>query len=217
MKNIEAIFLDFDGVILESVDVKGWAFGKLFEDYPKHVQEIVAFHHAHGGMSRFEKFHIIYDTILKEQLTNERFKTLCDEFSRIVLDKVLECPFVPGALVFLKKYSKKCNLFIISGTPHEEMRFIVTSKGLETYFEDVLGSPIPKAEWVKKLIYRYKLDKNKVLFVGDAMSDLKAAQENDIRFVARVKENDDVFKDLKIDYRVRDLYELSALLGNGML
>lgn len=35
MKKFEAIFLDFDGVIHESVDVKGWAFSKLFEDYPE--------------------------------------------------------------------------------------------------------------------------------------------------------------------------------------
>ena len=56
MKSVDAIFFDFDGVILESVEVKGWAFGRLFENHPEHVDEIVAFHHANGGMSRFDKF-----------------------------------------------------------------------------------------------------------------------------------------------------------------
>jgi len=61
MKEIQAVFFDFDGVILESVDIKGWAFGKLFEkQHPEHVDEIVAFHHANNGMSRFEKFRNFY-------------------------------------------------------------------------------------------------------------------------------------------------------------
>lgn len=66
MKPIDAIFFDFDGVILESVDIKGWAFGKLFENYPQHVDEIVAFHFANGGMSRFDKFRYIYKKYLKK-------------------------------------------------------------------------------------------------------------------------------------------------------
>ena len=39
MKEVEAIFFDSDGVILESIYVKGCAFGKLFGDYPEHVEE----------------------------------------------------------------------------------------------------------------------------------------------------------------------------------
>ena len=68
MKPIDAIFFDFDGVILESVDIKGWAFGKLFESYPEHVDEIVAFHFANGGMSRFDKFRYIYKNILNKKM-----------------------------------------------------------------------------------------------------------------------------------------------------
>ena len=30
------VCVDFDGVILESVDVKGWAFGQIFAGYPDH-------------------------------------------------------------------------------------------------------------------------------------------------------------------------------------
>ena len=78
MKKIEAIFLDFDGVILESVEVKGWAFGKLFEDHPEHVDKIVAFHHANGGMSRFDKFRYIYKKMLKEPLPEKQFEALCE-------------------------------------------------------------------------------------------------------------------------------------------
>ena len=104
MRDLQAIFFDFDGVILESVDVKGWAFAKLFDTYPEHVEEIVSYHYAHGGMPRFDKFRHIYREILKEPLSDELFRELCDRFSELALERVLQCPFVPGALEFLKKH-----------------------------------------------------------------------------------------------------------------
>ena len=121
MKPIDAIFFDFDGVILESVDIKGWAFGKLFENYPQHVDKIVVFHFANGGMSRFDKFRYIYKNILNKPLPDEEFDALCLKFSDLAFKRVLKCEFVPGALEFLGKYYKKINFYIISGTPQDEI------------------------------------------------------------------------------------------------
>ena len=52
MKQIDAIFFDFDGVILESMNIKGWAFEKLFEKYPEHIEKIVEFHHIFPAQAR---------------------------------------------------------------------------------------------------------------------------------------------------------------------
>jgi len=213
MKDIDAIFLDFDGVILESVDIKGWAFGKLFEDYPEHVDEIVAFHHANGGMSRFDKFRFIYSKILKEPLSGKKFDELCEQFSGVVYERVLKCDFVPGALEFLKKYHKIFHMFIISGTPHEEIKRIVADKGLSGFFEGVFGSPATKGYWVQKIIEKEKWNANRILFIGDAMSDYRAALENNIRFVARVTDGKDIFEGDKVNWRIRDFCELEKILN----
>lgn len=213
MKDIDAIFLDFDGVILESVDIKGWAFGKLFEDYPQHVDEIVAFHHANGGMSRFDKFRFIYKEMLKEPLPNKKFELLCDHFSKLVYKRVLKCDFVPGALEFLKKYHNIFHMFIISGTPHEEINRIVVEKGLSGFFEGVFGSPATKSYWAQKIIKEKKWDANRILFIGDAMSDYRAAFENNITFVARVTDGKDIFEGEKVNWRIRDFFELERLLN----
>jgi len=217
MEKVKTIFFDFDGVILESVDIKGWAFGKLFEDYPEHVDEIVAFHHANGGMSRFEKFKIIYKEILRKRLSNETFENLCSNFSDLVYERVLECDFVPGALEFLKKYHKRTHLFIISGTPHEEINKIADAKGLNRYFKGIFGSPTTKSHWTKKIIEERKLDANNALFVGDAMSDYMAAEDNNIRFVARIRGDKEIFKYKKIFLKIRDLFEFDMLLKQGGL
>lgn len=213
MKYIQAIFFDFDGVILESVDIKGWAFGKLFQGYPEHVDQIVAFHHANGGMSRFDKFRHIYRNILQKPLLNEEFKRLCEDFSNLVYHRVLKCDFVPGSIEFLQKYYDKIKFFIISGTPQDEMIKIVNAKGLNQYFEGVFGSPTLKGVWAKRIIKEKNLNATKVIFVGDALSDYHAAKENNLYFVARVRHRgNDIFYDKEVNGKISDLFELGKFI-----
>jgi beta-phosphoglucomutase-like phosphatase (HAD superfamily) len=62
---IKAIIFDFDGVIVESVDIKTKAFAKLFESESQDVvEEIVSYHLQHTGVSRFEKFQYIFEQIM---------------------------------------------------------------------------------------------------------------------------------------------------------
>ena len=68
---IKAIIFDFDGVIIESADIKTEAFRALFENYPEHVEAIAGFHIENGGMSRFDKFRHIYKNIINEELNEE--------------------------------------------------------------------------------------------------------------------------------------------------
>ena len=215
MIQIEAIFFDFDGVILESVDVKGWAFGKLFENHTEHVGEIVAFHFANSGMSRFDKFRYIYKNILNKPLPDEEFDALCLKFSDLAFKRVLKCEFVPGALEFLEKHYKKTKLYIISGTPQNEIEHIVEVRGLNKYFQGVYGSPTGKTFWANKIIMQEKLNRAKTFFIGDAMNDYKAAKENELIFVARIQDDKkDIFEGKSVDYKVYDLFEFDALLKN---
>ena len=213
MKEVQAIFFDFDGVILESVDVKGWAFRELFKDYPEHMDEIVSFHYANGGMSRFDKFRYFYKNIFKKPLDDKEFTRLCEEFALIVCHRVLECDFVPGAIEFIQTYYQKIPLFIITGTPQNEILMIVKEKELNHYFQGIFGSPTPKEVWVKKILKDRNLRASKVVFVGDAMSDYYAAKENGLCFVARVKDTEsNIFKGKKIDHKIKDLFELHRLI-----
>lgn len=218
MNNIQAFFFDFDGVILESVGVKSWAFEELFRDYPKFQKQIVNYHMANGGVSRYVKFRHIYQEILKLTLTDEMFQNLCDQYSELVFNKVLVCEFVKGAKEFLDKYHLKEKFFIISGTPQDEMRSIVEKRGLSKYFKGVFGSPDHKGHWVKEIASKYSFDFKKIVFVGDALSDYEAAVENGCCFIARIPDGeDDIFKDKMVDYRIKDLSELEDVLKQGVL
>jgi HAD superfamily hydrolase (TIGR01549 family) len=217
VRNIQAILFDFDGVILESVDVKGWAFTKLYEAYPEYVDKIVEFHHAHAGVSRYDKIRYIQRNILKMPLAKDEFVGLCAEFSKLVCQRILECDFVPGAPEFLEKYHQRIPLFIVSATPQEEIRQIVKAKGLNSYFRGVYGSPKPKDYWVNRIVEEQELNHKEVFFVGDAMSDFRAARKNELFFIARVRDiENDAFRDKKLSLKIRDLFELDAYIMNAI-
>jgi len=182
---IEAIIFDFDGVIVESADIKTDAFRELFRDYPEQVDEIVDYHLKNAGISRYVKFRYMYEHLLAKELSKKKETELGTEFSRIVLEKVLVAPFVPGAKDFLSANKDRYMFFIASGTPEEELRDIVHERGLEEYFREVHGSPGQKKDIINGIIERYGLSRDEVVYVGDAESDRIAAEQTKVAFVER--------------------------------
>lgn len=213
-QNIPIIILDFDGVILESVDVKTRAFRELFSFTPQHLDEIVNFHVQNGGMSRFDKFRHFYKNILKEPLSDEQYDYLCNRFSELVFDGVLKSTFVSGAENFLKHFSTKTSLFVASATPASELTEIVRQRGLLDYFKDIYGAPRTKQECIEEILINIDCPKESAIFVGDASNDYKAAKKAGVRFIGRVKPSDiNIFKEYDdIEIVVSDLYELRTYL-----
>ncbi len=72
-QKLQALFFDFDGVIVDSNSTKTAAFRALFKDYKEQViAEIVAYHRRHGGISRVEKIRYAHQHIIKQPLTDKR-------------------------------------------------------------------------------------------------------------------------------------------------
>ena len=211
---IKAVIFDFDGVILESVDVKGWAFQKLFENYPAVQARILAFHHENGGLPRSNKIRHILKEFLGLPADDAVVEAYCDRFSGLVFQRVVDSPFVPGAFEALEAFAGKLAMFVVSGTPHEEMNRIVDAKGLRKYFRGIYGSPESKTEWTRRILAENTLTPREVLWIGDAASDNRAAQPHGIRFVLRSwAGNQDVFRDLLVDFKMNDLTGLPALVS----
>jgi len=213
---VGTIIFDFDGVILESVSVKTDAFRELFSGYPSHVDEIVRFHLDNGGMSRFDKFRYIYSHILKKKLSADIVKDLSYQFSQLVFNKVVSCPFVGGAQEFVERNAQTYTLFIVSATPEEELIRIVDQRSMRTFFKGIYGSPAQKEENIRKILSEHKIAPASVVFIGDARNDWNAARSTGIRFIARIKTGDpDPFTNLSwIDAKIPDLQNLHNIIGN---
>jgi len=208
---LKLIILDFDGVIVESTDIKTEAFRKLFSDHPKHVGAIVEYHKEHAGVSRYEKFSHIYKNILKQPLNEKKLAELGRRFSALVVDEIKMCPMVPGVLEFLENYSKKVKLFIASSTPEDELQYLVKARGLQKYFHGMYGAPSKKSEITLRIIEKEEIKKKEALFVGDSTADYIEAKKAGVPFIARAADlaNTPFPAGVKT---VRDLNELSAMV-----
>ena len=184
---IQMLILDFDGVLIESVDIKTRAFKTLFSFAPDRTEEILDYHLVNAGVSRFEKFVHIHEHILKIPLTPERFTELSDRFSFLVIDEVVAAPYVWGAEDFLKEYFTKIPLFVVSATPVDELTRIIKKRGMSRYFSGIYGSPAKKSDNIRILLAREKPDPSSVIYIGDAINDWNAAQGAGIRFIGRVR------------------------------
>jgi len=74
----------------------------------------VRLHLENGGMSRFEKFRIIYHNYLGLSLGKDELERLGREFSRLVYRRMLDCPFVPG---FWKRVQSNTGCLLPRGRP----------------------------------------------------------------------------------------------------
>ncbi|MCC7162730.1 MAG: HAD family hydrolase [Anaerolineae bacterium] len=183
--DVRAVVFDLDGVILESAEIKTVAFLELFGGYPEFRERILEYHLGHLGVSRYDKFEWIYRELLKKPLDGVERERLGQEFSGLVLGKVMGCPFVPGVRELLERWRGSKLMFVASGTPQGELDVILEGRGIAGCFEGAWGSPTKKEEVVRRVLGVYGLARDGVLFVGDGSSDWEAAQATGVRFLAR--------------------------------
>ncbi len=183
----DAIVFDFDGVLVESVDIKTQAFVELYRPYGEAItKEVAAYHLAHGGVSRYEKFRHFHGTLIGKDLGEEEEAQLAARFSSLVEDLVVAAPWVSGAREFVAKYHQRLPLHIASATPTDELMRIINRRGVRAQFLTVAGAPQPKRAILSEVIDAGGHDPDRVLMVGDALSDFDSARDAGAAFLGRV-------------------------------
>ena len=193
---LEAVFFDFDGVICDSVNIKSQAFAEIYREYGKEIEDkVVKYHLQNGGVSRYEKFTFWHKEYLNKELQINQLEELAMRFSKLVFKKILNARFIDGAIETLEELKKnKTPAYVVSATPENELKKIIKKRKLENLFTKVYGSPKSKNIIVKEILDVEKYNPSKCLFIGDALSDLKAAQSNKIHFLGIYhNDNDNIF------------------------
>ena len=217
-QRLKAVIFDFDGVICESVDAKVDAFRRIFADHPEHLSRILEYHIKNGGISRYEKFKVIYRDILKKELTAPESKRLGEKFAEYCYQMVVDAPLVKVAGDFLEQYHRKLMLFVASGTPDDEMKSIVKAKKLQKFFKKIYGSPQSKFEIVRDIMNGHGLPQDAVVFLGDSINDYEGARQAGIQFIGRVREGDkNPFSDVRVEHVVKDVAEFLQWLKTARL
>ena len=213
----KAIIFDFDGVILESLEVKSNAFYELYLKYGKKIAKKVKTHHNNNpGINRFDKFNFYSKNYLGYKIKDKDSLELSKKLSKLILKKILDCDFVYGVRNFLKLNKKSYLFFISSATPENELRIITDSLNISNFFKKIYGSPLSKKDHIKKIIKLYNFKKRNVLFIGDAIADYNAASSNNINFILRENEyNKKILMDNNI-IRINNFYNFNNTLQKKM-
>ena len=179
------LVFDFDGVIADSVEIKTQAFASLYEKYGNDVVSKVIKHHKNnGGVSRFEKIRKYHSEFLGLPITESKLDELCNEFSELVIDKVVAANEIPGVREFIeKKCSGETICVINSATPTIEISSIIDKKQLSPFFDAIYGSPASKKVNLESLLSKFQLSANNGVFFGDAKSDFEASKSLKMDFV----------------------------------
>lgn len=182
-----ALFLDFDGVIVQSVRLKIDAFLHIYagED-PEKLAAVLAHQRAHGGVTRRLKFRHYERHVFGRDADDERIEHLSRRYTQLVHDAVLACPFVVGAREFLEQAHGRTNLHVISGTPIEELADIVRRRDLARFFTSLHGAPETKREAFARILAAHDYEPGEVLAIGDATTELEAARSTGVAFVGIV-------------------------------
>ena len=188
LSKADVIFWDFDGVIKESSAIKSLAFVEMFSKYGKHVLEKVMEHHQlNGGISREVKIPLYFSKFVGFSLTSKETEDKCIEYSKLVVQKVIDAPWVTGVLDYLKSNSYHQRFVLITGTPYMEIIEILTALDIIDCFQTVYGSPTTKIKALNQEI-QSDTDVSKCLFIGDTLTDYEAANAFEVPFMLRETE-----------------------------
>lgn len=184
LENYKVIFWDFDGVILDSMSVRDRGFVEVLKDYPEYqVNELLRYHRANGGLSRYVKFRYFFEDILKRSITEKEVYNLAQQFS-VIMKSILANPklLIKDSIQFITDNHTKYAMHIVSGSDGEELNYLCNQLKIDDYFLSIKGSPTPKSELVKDVLDKYKYDKDDCVLIGDSRNDYDAATDNGIEF-----------------------------------
>jgi len=199
------IILDFDGTIVESVGIKDAAFEELFKGFPDHLDDIVHYHLSHNATVRFEKFEYIYRNILNLKYNEEIEKSLSERFSELVFQKIINCPYVPGALEFLQHFQNTVPLYLVSFSPGDELDKILDARNLKLYFSKVYSSSWNKVDAILDILLKESISPKDTVFIGDAYEDYLAARSTSVSFICRNSNKNFHGSDLRIFNDLRSI------------
>lgn len=184
-RNSKLIFWDFDGVIKESVEIKGNAFLTLFCDSDAQVVKKIKKHHKdNGGVSRFDKIPL-YMKWSQIEITDDAIEEYLSKFSSIVTTEVINSNWVNGFNKFKELIPDSVINILVTATPDDEINLILDRIMLKDFFDEVFGSPIRKHEIVAQSLADSRVHPNHTILIGDSYSDYEAAKVNNIKFFLR--------------------------------
>lgn len=181
---IKTIIFDFDGVILDSMNIRLEGFRQIFKGAPDAVfEDFIPYHLNNGGISRFVKIRHFYEEMLQQSIAEEEVLRLAERFSEVMIDELAKPKYLIGeAVTFIRENHRHYAMHIASGAEHKELLYLCGSLGLSAFFHSIHGSPQPKHEILRDIMRKNGYHSESTVMIGDSIRDYEAADLNGIPF-----------------------------------
>lgn len=180
----DLVFMDCDGVIYDTNRLKCDAYVHALDTYPRAlVDELVRYHRATGGVSRylkierfFRELHPVDDVEAHARRALERFGEFCERGYERMRPR-------PEALAFAELLDGPARVHVVSGSDEAELRRVFEAAGVRHRFAQIWGSPVGKKAHLARIAADAEVPLARCLFVGDGWGDWDAAQALGVPFV----------------------------------
>ena len=176
IEHSKKIFLDFDGVIVDSNNFKELAIEEsIFQILGKNKKttKAINFFNINAGISRHQKLSLFFENNQVSEIMKIYAEKCLDFFSKALPTSNLE-----KFLKFLQTKNKDIKIYVLSGGEKEEIELFLKKNSLIAYFDEILASEKSKINHLLEKV----VSKNDI-FIGDSKNDLKTSLRIDIKFI----------------------------------
>jgi HAD superfamily hydrolase (TIGR01549 family) len=208
------IFLDFDGVIMDSMTLKLDAYCFALAEFGFTRAQVREQQLLYAGLSRSRALPLMFKELSGgEEITPAAQERVLARFAEEDIRLRPRMKLMPGVIGFLDEAAGRgVPLVVVTGTPQEVIDGTVDHFGIRKYFQEIHGWPPMKAEHLQSLLDRHDLGPSEVIYVGDAVQDINAAESVGIPFYA-VDHGDGAFDGRSPVAALKGLRELPGVLA----
>lgn len=184
------VIFDFDGVMVDSNEIRIEGFRTLYaSEASDKLEMFMEYVRSNSGLSRYHKIRYYYEHIQQRAVTDGTVQQDAERYSHVVAEAVANAPEIPGATAFLAAFAQYFCFALISASDQQELRKICRRRGIERYFETILGSPEEKSANIRNLLRDNGWHREATVYVGDSVNDLEAASSAGVAFIGFGSEN----------------------------
>jgi len=209
---IDLLIFDFDGTLTDSIPAAIESIQDMIAElgYSRKTKEEIREHIGFGERA------LVSGSIMTED--DEKVKAAQKVYYKHVSDRLGEVSLYPHVKELLELFKNKIKI-IISNKRDEFIKKILDDHGLTRYFKEVLGGdqapclkPDPCA--LLKMIEKYKIPNNRVLFIGDMTVDVETGKNAGVKTCAATYGFDgkEKLKKSNPDLLIDDILELKELI-----
>lgn len=210
IKNKSIFIFDFDGVIVDSMTLKGVCFCNIFKDI-KHDcnNQIIDFHLINGSLKREKKIDYIVKKILKFKLGHNTEKYINNKilkFEKEYLKLSKKLKLINGLENFLKKINlNNKKSFIVSAAPFKEIEIICKNNNILKYFCKIYDNKMSKYSAISKILKTNSILKKNIIYFGDSNSDYLLSKKMNMDFCSVLTNSKSGLQEIKdIKFQIYD-------------